>query len=416
MENGIVRVKIENFKKIENLETVLDGRSVFLVGDNEVGKSTFLQAVFGTIANENFATHPITEGKDKAEIEVEFMVGGKKYTAYKKFTEKNLKGYFEVKSEDGMTSTNKGFMEQLVGDISFNPFSFVNLGDTVPGMRKQVEIIRGFLSDEDNDYIDTLDESLDVLREERKIVNKNIVNDTTLIRSFEKEFKGEKDIDIYEEKIDVRQLVVEINEIKDSNYKIRDAMGLHERSINREGELHREIELLREQIADTKKIIEDGEIESVENLENKLSNSSDHNALCDSLLSMNNLKNRVNRSESKQKSLESKIEVKVEEREKLIEDSKLPINGLTWDKEGIKLNGLPLDQDQLSTSEIMFDIGVKLAMARNPKLKILKIPRGESLGSARIKDLKSIVKNKGYQVFVEKVDSSVAELKIQFFE
>ena len=61
------------------------------------------------------------------------------------------------------------------------------------------------------------------------------------------------------------------------------------------------------------------------------------------------------------------------------------------------------------------EVGVELAVAKNPKVKIIRINRGESLGEKKFDNLIKFCNKKGYQLFIEKVDGTKKELKLQYF-
>lgn len=82
------------------------------------------------------------------------------------------------------------------------------------------------------------------------------------------------------------------------------------------------------------------------------------------------------------------------ERAGLIANAKLPIKGLTFTDDGLELNGVPFVAGRVSDSQIM-EIAAKLVIASNPKVKVFRIARGESLGKARLENIVAIAKNTG---------------------
>lgn len=50
-EYKVQKVKIKNFKNIEELEIDLHGKSVFLIGENELNKSSIIQAIWIALCN-----------------------------------------------------------------------------------------------------------------------------------------------------------------------------------------------------------------------------------------------------------------------------------------------------------------------------------------------------------------------------
>ena len=99
-------------------------------------------------------------------------------------------------------------------------------------------------------------------------------------------------------------------------------------------------------------------------------------------------------------------------REALIKEAELPIDGLTFTEDGLELNGIPFVAGRVSDSQIM-EVAAKLIIAKNPTVKVFRIARGESLGAKKLKALVDFAKNEGYQGFVEQVVRNQDELKVE---
>jgi predicted ATP-dependent endonuclease of OLD family len=431
MKNGIISVKIENFKKIENLDVELNGNSVFLMGDNEVGKSTFMQAIFSLLGNEDFAPNTISKGKDKGLIQNVIAIDGKKYTVTRRFTEANPKGYFEIEAEDGMKTNKISYLTELVGNISFNPFEFAELSNTADGRKKQVLLIRQLLTKERNEEIDKIDAYYKKKFAERTDLNKEVKILTSQLEDFA---LNEDDFENYKEEHDVLKLTNQLLSVKSHNEKIATKKIVSEQTkefieVNEAVliEMERKVAAQKEKIENLKlEVIKNAEDlfkleeetqdhESVEIIEKKIKDVSDHNK------KHNQVKDYKLKSDvlEEKKKLQAKLNINldkcIEKKEQIIEESNLPVKGLTFNDDGIFLNKLLIDEKQISTSQII-ELGVKISVAINPKLKILRIPRGESLGTARLKSIQSFVKKNKYQVFIEKVQPSLNKLTIEVFE
>jgi hypothetical protein len=168
-------------------------------------------------------------------------------------------------------------------------------------------------------------------------------------------------------------------------------------------------------LADLQKELSATKPELTADLELKIKTASQHNANHETIRRYNDLKKRYDSAVEEAKSLTSKIGSLVDEKAQLVMDCGLPIDGLSFDENGLYINKLPLSEEQVATSVIM-DLGVRIAVALNPKLKIIRIPRGESMGKKRLDDVIEFAKRNGYQLFIERVESGVDKLTIQFIE
>ena len=87
----------------------------------------------------------------------------------------------------------------------------------------------------------------------------------------------------------------------------------------------------------------------------------------------------------------------------MIKKAKLPIDNIEFDDMGIRVGGVLFEQ--LNSAE-QLKVSINMAMALNPKLKVIKINNGSLLDSDNMKIIEDAAKGKGYQVWIEKVDES----------
>jgi hypothetical protein len=101
------------------------------------------------------------------------------------------------------------------------------------------------------------------------------------------------------------------------------------------------------------------------------------------------------------------------EREQRLFSAKFPVEGLSFSSDGVLFRGLPFDESNQCTSDII-KVGVGIAIAQNPRTKIIRIGSGERLDSeSRAKVLKTISAY-GFQAFIEVVKDE--ELKALVIE
>jgi len=119
-------------------------------------------------------------------------------------------------------------------------------------------------------------------------------------------------------------------------------------------------------------------------------------------------RNKVKDSKHKyEQSVYEKLTAKITDRrnskDKALQEAKLPLPGLTVNTLGTFFNGIPINQ--LSTSENI-KVAMSIAMALNYKLKVILVKNASLLDEDNVKVIKEMVKGKGYQVWLEKVDST----------
>ena len=94
------------------------------------------------------------------------------------------------------------------------------------------------------------------------------------------------------------------------------------------------------------------------------------------------------------------------EKQVALEETKFPVEGMTFDSDGVYLNGRSLDQAS-QVEQMNVDIGV--AIAQNPKLPIILINKGSLYDRGHREELDRIAKDNGVYVFFERVIDTLEE-------
>ncbi len=147
-------------------------------------------------------------------------------------------------------------------------------------------------------------------------------------------------------------------------------------------------------------------------VDSKLENADTHNAKHAKVVEYKEAEKKRTEIENKVAEHETKIEKLTEEREKLIKNSKLPVPGLNFTSDGLTLNEVPFMPGKVSSSQEM-EVAARLIIAKNPKVKIFRLSRGESLGAAKMEALVSFAKDNGYQGFIEMVVRNQDDLRVE---
>jgi hypothetical protein len=82
-------------------------------------------------------------------------------------------------------------------------------------------------------------------------------------------------------------------------------------------------------------------------------------------------------------------------------EAQFPVDGLSFDEQGVLYNGLPFQKGQVSTEE-MLRVSMNMAMAMNPKLKVFLIPNSIYLDKEKQAIIASEAKKNNYQVIMER--------------
>ena len=115
---------------------------------------------------------------------------------------------------------------------------------------------------------------------------------------------------------------------------------------------------------------------------------------------------------AKSEQMDADIAKLSDERATLIANAELPIAGLSFTDDGLELNGVPFVPGKVSDSQTM-EIAAKLVIASNPKVKVFRIARGESLGQKRLETIIDIARRNGFQGFIEQVQRGQTEMMVE---
>lgn len=442
----VQQVVIKEFKALSNIDEQINGNNIFIMGENGLGKSSFMQ--FIAIALGDTSNIPANiEGSGHVVVDKD----GREFIFNVKF--KDGKPLVTVTTPEGMKDNRKSAIASIVGAIDFDVENFVELSKTKKGQKEQVEIFKEkFIDEETKSELRKYEVNIDVAYSERTDVNRQISEIKSFITSHPLRNENLSEI----KSIDVEQLSKEKEEERDRlnllykrNKEANEALratwnGLKDR-INKEVSDHNnaiaehrinynaafdaaktlvkyglEFEIVEPFIKSLAAKV--GDIKDAKTLYTEepnyiqeLPDNSELKKIEDRILSASELNVKFNEAQNLIKKIEllkeleeesGNLTVKIDAGRQAIsdciKDMNSPINGLSYSEDTLVYNGVPVTHENLSSSEIT-ELGVKLKMAENPDFGILFIQRGESIGTQRMKDILTLAKTNGWQVFMEQV-------------
>ena len=98
--------------------------------------------------------------------------------------------------------------------------------------------------------------------------------------------------------------------------------------------------------------------------------------------------------------LTSKMEEIDQRKAMLISNANFPVEGMSFDENGVLYNGLPFKQEG-TAGQIRISVAMGLAM--NPKLKVILIRDGSLLDADNLAMIGKMAEEAGAQIWVEKV-------------
>lgn len=377
----IVRLSSTNYKRLSAVEIVPhpDGNLVIVAGKNGQGKSSILDSITAALGGVNAKTtpKPIREGEERAEIvlETEDLIVTRRFTA--------SGSTLVVKSPDGAVySKGQAKLDDLLGKLSLDPLAFTQLSD-----REQLATLLG-LVDLPFDPA-TLDAERKAIYDQRSDVGRQgkAIGDVHVDDSLpfaEQSASG---------------LIAQIREAEHHNRDVTDAKHASDKLERRIRELEHELQTAREALRSvTKKAAE--EFVDVSDLESALANVEQTNA---AIRANNAAKEQAERKDSlraEYNALTAAMEALDKRKAEGLAAAQFPIDGLGFDESGVTYQGVPFKQ---ASSAEQLRVSLAMAIALNPKLRVIRIADGSLLDSDNLALVEAVAKENDFQVWIEMV-------------
>lgn len=403
----IESILIKNFKGIRSYSGEVGGKHVYLVGGNEQGKTSFIDAVWLGLDGKNCPPVPITDNGSKGLIEIDLG----DFIARTKF-KKGRPMSFELENKtfteesERFIKAPRSYMEQMVGILDFDINDFFNKSDG--------EQVKYFAKIMGEDFTD-IDSEVEEIAESRKFDKKKL-------KELEAVYDYYNDEDAAKELIDVVELSkkIESEKSKSDTYK-RITTGLGERCYdvtNKEAKiavLRDEIDVLNTEAESADIWLEDSSNKPDEahllEMREELENSAKINEIIRTA-------KEAQKSEKESEQMKQAIEEATDEIEELkikkakrISD-KIKIKGLEYSTsdECFLWNGLPFDKTQINKSAQLI-AGMKIGSTMLKDLKILKVD-ASLIDKVNFDEVLAWADDEGIELFVELVDREAAKLEI----
>jgi recombinational DNA repair ATPase RecF len=422
----IIELRAENIKNLKVVSIKPDG-AVILEGKNGAGKSAVLDAIFMALTGKKL-DEPIRNGEKRAEINVDLGA----YKIRRVLTAKSER--LEVVSETGSSFTSpQKMLNEILGNLSFDPLGFAEMGRNAEGMRRQVAMLAELVG---LDFTELNKKRLD-LYNERTIKNREIKGgDPT---SYKPDPMAPLPLESLVSNMPVPapgtpRKEVSMSEELEKLGKLEEKAKAYDAYLEKKQELEEHKEQSEAVISGYKDKIIALEIEIL-NYKNAIKSEEDETAAIDKVISelvepekvapetIQAARNALSEVEEKNKDIRQAIEydtklaqldaarkvvnhleedmMKIDlEKDRRIKEAVFPIEGLGLTDEYVTYNGKPFAQ--LSTGE-QIRVSTAVAMALNPTLRVILIREGSLLDKTGLQEVIGLAREKDYQLWIERV-------------
>lgn len=408
----IVKLTAENIKRLAAVEITPTGDVVQITGANGSGKSSVLDAIYYALAGKSaIPSTPVRRGAKHGSVELDLgdMVVRRRF-------DEDGSTALQVESKDGAAyKSPQTLLDAMLGRMTFDPLEFLRLKS-----REQLDMLRSIVTvDVDLDKLDGL--------------NRTDYDNRTNINRDEKRLRAEADgiavpPNLPESPVDLAGKMLELEKAAEHNASIEtrkarradvqrqinvaQAHGLDLRS--RADTLRAEAAELDQRALEAEKQRDDltarlaaaealPEPIDVAEVRAEIERAQTINRGIELRTRKNTLRQQADGMKAAADMLTAAIDARARERDEAIARADMPVPGLGFGDGEVLFNGLPFEQasgaEQLRTS-------LAIAMAANPKIRIVRIKDGSLLDENGIKLVAEMAAARDFQVWMECVDTS----------
>ena len=415
----VIQMEGENFKRLKAIKITPVGSTIEITGKNEQGKTSVLDLIWAVLAGSDAmkdTPQPIRQGEKAARGRLdlgEFIVS-------RSWTDKGT--YLKVESPEGAVYPSpQALLDKFIGKLSFDPLAF-----SLMKQKEQRETLLGLVK---------IDLDLDAWALERSAAYESRTLANRRSREVDAQLIGLGSVPAGtpDEEVSAAAVLEEqaaAQAVKEGNdEKRREAHRLSDTIIqvteeilgrsDRIKQMIEELQLVQEalEVAKKKKVDLDKKETALRETVFALVDP-DLSIFAEKLAKVENV-NRHVRTKTQRAKLQGELDTYLGVSKKAglkldaldrakaaaLKTAAFPIEGLAFDDEGVTYKGIPFSQ--CSAAERL-RVSLAMAMALNPRLKVLRITDGSLLDSDNLQVIREMVEAKGYQCWLEKVSDGAA--------
>ena len=380
----ILQFKAQNIKRLVVVEITPDGHIVQITGKNGAGKSSVLDAIWWALAGaDHIQKQPIRAGEDKAYIRLDMG----ELVVERTFTAKG--SYLRVMNADGLAFMSpQKVLDNLVGALSFDPLAFMRMrpADQIAQLQKLAKVDGNVVAEANRaDYVIRRDLNRDAKTARARAEAITVPPDTP-----------DAQVDLSELRDRIGSETKINAEIMEAQRNRADLAGRIKSGTALIAKLQAQHDAL-EEMATT-------DLYAVGDLEMEFDGATATNEAVRQKRERDNNIAAAEKHEATAAELTEAMETRTKAFEAQMAKAELPIDGLSIDLElGVMFHGVPLEQ--AGTAE-QTRVSTALAMAANPKIRVLRIQDGSLLDEDSLALISSMADAEDYQIWVEIVESS----------
>lgn len=393
----IVSLIAENVKRVKAVEITPQGNMVQITGKNGQGKSSVLDAIYFALAGGKMPKQPIRKGETQARIKLDLG----EIVVTRKFTEAG--STLTVEGANGARfPTPQRMLDDMIGSISFDPLAFSRMEpraqfDTLRQVAKVDVDLDALAGQRQRDYEKRTDVN-------RQVATMRLQADTIKIPDGTPEGPP----------LDIDALLQQMADASKTNADIEKRRSARDTAaatsidkMARANELDIQAKALRDEANALAERLQNAEplpdLVNVDTIRSEIANARVANEAIALLYRKRNLVADVEKTEADAQALTDAIAAADAVKADAIAKAKMPIPDITLGDGIVLFNGIPFEQ---ASSAEQLRVSVAIAMAANPKIRVMRIKEGGLLDEDGMKLLEEMANANDYQCWIETVHAN----------
>lgn len=384
----IIRLESTNYKRLKAVEIVPDpdGNLVIVAGKNGQGKTSILDSITAALGGVNGKTtpKPIRDGEDRAEIvlETEDLIVTRKFTA--------SGPTLLVKSPDGAVyPKGQAKLDDMLGRLSLDPLAFTQLSD-----RDQLATLLDLVE---------LPFDPDKLAAERKEIFERRTDANRKVKELTARAADyiSRPADLPNEEVSVSQLLADYNAGRSLNIEIKEAKQYAVNMAAQVDQLRRALSDAEAEAAAAKARADSAPaLVDLDALQAQIDNAEHINVEVRHHKVGEKVRADLTIAEQEAAELTEAIAEIDKQKADGLAAAVFPIDDLGFDDTGVTYRGVPFKQ---ASGAEQLRVSLAMAIALNPKLRVIRIADGSLLDSDNLALVESIARDHDFQVWIEMV-------------
>lgn len=414
----IIQFNAENVKKIKAVEIKPSSYVVEISGKNENGKTSLLDAIYYALGGKEAlksTAKPIRSGEKSAKIKLDLG----DVVVERRFTEKD--SYLSVTTKEGAKFPSpQALLDTMVGRISFDPLAFANMDDgSADGKRRQKEDLIKLVdlgidlkvwSKDRQDAVDSramLGRNVDAFKSQLKLmgeVRDDVPVEEVSISQLTEEFKTAQDKKAENDK---KRLALETkrgdaqalqHDIKNRTKTIESMRANLKELEEAQIEGNKALQVMVTEGQRLSKEVDELQDPDIDSITKKMSGAEENNRMVRIKAKRNELTEGLATEETAYNTKTAEIDALDKKKSDALKNAKFPIQHLSFNDEGVLYKDIPFAQ---CSSAERLQVSLAIAMAMNPKIKVIRIKDGSLLDAEHMKLIEKMAHEKDFQIWIE---------------